>query len=50
MELTHLLIWIACGGLATLAIFVTFCLLTPSQQLEDEQVKQLWRLLLDLKA
>ncbi len=50
MELTHLLIWIACGGLATLAIFGTFCLLASSQQLEDEQVEQLWRLLLDLTA
>ncbi len=46
MKLIYLLTWVAAGGLVTLAIFVTFSLLKSSQQLEDAQDEQLWRLLL----
>ena len=46
MELTHLLIWIAGGGLVTLATCVCLCLLKSAQRLDDAEGERLWQYLL----
>jgi hypothetical protein len=46
MELTHPFIWIAAGGLVTLATYVCFCLLRSAQGLDDAEEERLWQYLL----
>ena len=47
MEITYLLIWIAGGGLVTLATYACFYLLKYGQRLEDAESERLWLYLLN---
>ena len=46
MESTHFVIWLAGGGLVTLATYFGFCLLKSAEHHDDAEDERLWQYLL----